>query len=254
MVERIKTIRSSRVEIGNRSVSISPNKRFVRTLIHTGFIAPHQNPALLLEGFISESLDSFSGEDKVACVCHKAAAVLQGRYRRKSTIDPDFFCIFASSFGTCNENNGISIKGCPEKLKIAFEEVGLIRILSAIGASALEKLALKLNILKEKRGLFYALAGEKVTVIDVSSGKDGYNNHLILYPDVLSFFEQVENAIEYPVALVDINYLGGKVLGRTRTCQIKEEEILLALNDNPFGQGKERTPLAVIGRLHPIQG
>jgi hypothetical protein len=50
------------------------------------------------------------------------------------------------------------------------------------------------------------------------------------------------------VFLVDINDLGGNVLGSTTN---KKTELLVAriLRDNPIGQGHESTPLGIIRRL-----
>jgi hypothetical protein len=247
MVEHSRVFKTSETDIGHRFSSISPDGKYIRTLIHTGFIAPRQSPATLLNSFIPD-LEDFPGEDKVVCLGSKVVALLQNRVRREDEIHPGILCQVASKFGTRTEH-GVGVAGYPKKIQAAIDEVGLNRIIFALAASGLEKIALKLNILKDRIGIFFIVAGDKVKAIDGLSPGGGYEHHILLCPDNAEFLASLSGNVKFPVALVDINYVGGDVPVTTPNSPLSKDEIYTALKDNPFGQFKERTPLAVIGRI-----
>ncbi len=247
MAELTRVFRTSETEIGHRFSSNSPNNKYIRTLIHTGFIAPKQNPANILNRFIPD-LNDFPGNDKVVCIGSKAVAVLQNRFRREDEIHPGLLCQIASRFGTKTEH-GVGVAGHPKKIQAAIDEVGISRIAFAIAASGIEKTALKLKILHNRIGLFFIIAGDKVKAIDGLSHGDGYEHHVLLCPDNTKFILSLSGEVKFPVALVDINYVGGDVSVTTKNSPLSKSEIYDALIDNPFGQFKERTPIAVIGRI-----
>lgn len=243
MSEYLRVFNSNEIEVGQHIISLSPDGKFVRTLI-----APNQDPVSLLQRFIP-SMDDFAGSEKIICLGAKAVSVLQGRYRRKDEINPGRFANFAFRFGTRTEH-GTGVAGYPEKLQAAVDEVGMVRIALAAGVSALEKISLKYGLINHKIGLFFIVAGKRVEAIDGLVEDGGYHNHVILCPedyDVLP--EQLRTKTGLPNAIVDINYIGGSVLSISKDSPYKKKEILSALSDNPFGQDKRRTPIAVIGRV-----
>lgn len=248
MIERFRVFTSKETKVGNRSISLSPDQHYIRTLICTGFIASKQSPACLVRNFVPD-LEEFEGKDKVICLGAKAISVMQGRYKRINEIKPSRFSIVASKFGTKTEH-GTGVAGHPAKLQVAIDEVGLPRLLLASGISAMEKTALRLGILKNKLGLFFIVAGMEVKAIDGLVEDGGYHNHVILCPNSYqTVCDEIESQVNAPIALADINDIGGSVLSVSQSSPLTRKEVYLALKDNPFGQDKRRTPLAVIGRV-----
>ncbi len=248
MSESFRVANSSNLDIGKQVVSESPDHRFVRTLIHTGFIFPHQNPEDLLLRFTPD-ITCFDGSDKVVCIGSKVVSIMQGRYKRANEVKPGIFANLASPFRTKTDDPDEPI-AYPRKLQVAIDEVGIARVGLAAGVSAVEKLALKAGILKKRLGLFFLIAGKKVEVIDGLFDDGGYKNHVILCPDDYNHLsDQWEQTTGLPNAVVDINYQGGSVLSVSRGASYTKQEIFAALSDNPFGQDKRRMPIAVIGRI-----
>ena len=245
-IEQVRVFKTGENNIGHHFFSLSPDGKYTRTLIHTGFIAPNQSPASLIKAFVP-SLDGFPGKDKVVCLGSKVTAVLQNRVIRENNIHPSLLCQIATRFGTKTEH-GVGVAGHPKKIQVAIDEVGLIRILFALGVSGLEKTVLKLGLIHKRLGLFFVIAGDQVKGIDGLSHDDGYEHHVLRYPNNERFLSDLLGTIEYPVSLVDINDIGGTVSAITPNCPLTRDEIFTALRDNPFGQHKERTPIAVIGR------
>ena len=58
----------------------------------------------------------------------------------------------------------------------------------------------------------------------------------------------ISERIKHPVFIVDINDLGGKVLGASDN-SFDLEEIAHILKDNPLGQDHESTPLGIIRKI-----
>jgi hypothetical protein len=247
MVERLHLYSEGDRPIGEHFVSCSPDGRFVRTLIYTGFVAPRQDLTQLIDHFVPD-IESLDGVDKTVCLGAKLVALSQGRYRRKNQIHPGIFASVASRFGT-RSKHGVGPVGHKEKLQAAIDEVGFARILCAATTSLAEKLALEIGFIHEQMGLFYRIAGQRVKAIDGLGKDDGYANHVILCPcDPMALCQDITSQTGIPVAIVDINYVGGDILGVSDNSPLNEWEIYHALADNPFGQRKERTPIAIVGR------
>jgi len=247
MSAEFRVFSSSNLEVGKQFVSNSPDGKYVRTLLQTGFVAPNQS----LTGFIDRftpSLDDFPGSNKILCIGAKVISLLQGRYIRKDDIKTGTFARIASRFGTKTEH-GVGVAGYPEKLQTAIDEVGMPRVVFASGVSALEKVVVRSGIIKKPIGLFFIIAGKRVEAIDGIVPDGGYHNHVILCPDdYKTLAETLTIETKIPIAIVDINYIGGSVLSISHNAPLTKKEVFSALSDNPFGQDKKRIPLAVIGR------
>lgn len=59
---------------------------------------------------------------------------------------------------------------------------------------------------------------------------------------------QVSRRVGVPVLVVDINDLGGTVLGASHR-ELDRQLLAEALGDNPLGQGGERTPMGILRPL-----
>jgi len=145
-------------------------------------------------------------------------------------------------------STGIGL-GIPETMEWAIREVGTPRILLAAAVSVVTKRF-------GRTGDFYRVTGPKARGIDGPG-----------YPTIPPYDEMVVLTAAKPrqtsehirdvvaalgkkidVFLVDINDLGGNVLGSTID---RKTELLVGriLGDNPIGQGHESTPLGIIRRI-----
>jgi hypothetical protein len=139
--------------------------------------------------------------------------------------------------------------GIPETMEWAIREVGTPRILFAAAVSVITKRF-------GRTGDFYRIAGTKARGIDGPG-----------YPTIPPYDEMVVLTAAKPkqtsqhvgdllaqhgkrveVFLVDINDIGGNVLGST-TDRATEDLVARILKDNPIGQGHESTPLGIIRRV-----
>jgi F420-0:gamma-glutamyl ligase-like protein len=140
--------------------------------------------------------------------------------------------------------------GIPETMEMAIREVGTVRILFAAAVSVVSKKLFR------RSGDFYRIAGPKARGIDGPG-----------YPTIPPYDEMVvltaakprqtsehvrdviaSHGIRAEVLLVDINDIGGNVLGSTLT-KADQELVRRILKDNPIGQGHESTPLGIIRRV-----
>ena len=131
----------------------------------------------------------------------------------------------------------------PETMEMALRECGTPRILFAAAVSAVTKLF-------GRRGDFYRIAGDRARAIDGPT--DGtippYDNAVVLgpiEPDAVSVRIKHLLGDVAEVAVVDINDIGGNILGSTLD-KAGEQRLVRILADNPLGQGTQSTPMGVI--------
>lgn len=135
--------------------------------------------------------------------------------------------------------------GIPETMEMALRECGTLRILFAAAIAAVGKLF-------GQRGWFYQIAGDKARAIDgpCDCTIPPYNEYVVLGPtdpDRVAA-EAAEQSGCSQIAVVDINDLGGNILG-TSDASMDREQLVKILKDNPLGQSSEQTPLGII-RTH----
>lgn len=129
----------------------------------------------------------------------------------------------------------------PETMEITLQQAGTPRILFAAACSAIGKLF-------KKRGIFYAIAGEKVRAIDGPSpgALPPLDKCVTLGPeDPEKSAKEISQAIGYDVAIIDANDLSIEILGfsgKKKMISVLEE----VLRDNPLGQGTECTPMGLL--------
>lgn len=176
-------------------------------------------------------------------------AIAQGRSFFTWQIRPSWWARRLSRF-VVRTPHGIGL-GDPTTMQLAIDEVGLLRILFASAVSAAGKAV-------GRRGLFYRITGPQVAAIDGPTQYSAYpaNVSAKLAPaDPTGVAHQISAAIRstLPPALtaryrgaviIDANDLGRTVLGHD-TGQ-PPELLAAAFADNPLGQGREQTPLAVV--------
>ena len=136
--------------------------------------------------------------------------------------------------------HGIGL-GIPETMEMALRECGTIRILFAAFIGAIGKLL-------GKHGWFYIIAGPKASSIDgpCPNTIPPYNECVVLGPlNPNETAADIANYIGHPVLIVDINDLGGNILGASDP-SIDRDLYARILKDNPLGQSHECTPMGII--------
>ncbi len=182
-------------------------------------------------------------------VGEKAVAVAQGRCYRTRDVHPGPWARLLSRF-VVRGPWGIGL-GHPVTMHLAIQEVGLPRILLASAVGAAGKLV-------GRRGLFYRVAGARVRAIDGPTEYSAYpaNVSAKLAPhDPAGAARQVSAAVRAVLpseaagrfggtVVIDANDLGRNILGHDTG--VAEATLEAAFADNPLGQGREQTPLAVV--------
>ena len=190
---------------------------------------------------VTEALGSQLTDGDVVVISEKIVAISQGRAFPVDEIRPSFWARLCARF-ISKPSWGIGL-GSPETMELAIREAGVPRILVA-GALAVVPRLLGF------RGLFYLLAGSNINAIDGPTPYTipPYNGYAKLPPkDPQGVAKKISAALSgVPVAIIDANDLGRRVLGASRGIDRKLVEALFA--DNPLGQGAEQTPVAIVRR------
>jgi len=210
---------------------------FARIPIRTRVVMPGDD----LDGFVREYAEGVVRQDDLLFVTEKIVAITQGRSYPIDDIQPRKLAFFLSKYVT-RTPYGIGL-GMPETMEMALRECGTLRILFAAAVSAVTKAF-------GRKGDFYRIAGDKARAIDgpTSGTIPPYNKAVVLGPErpreVAAHLKSLLGGV-CEVAVVDINDLGGNILGSTLD-RAGEKRLVAILKDNPLGQGHESTPLGVV--------
>ncbi len=178
----------------------------------------------------------------IVFITEKAVGCTQGRAIKLSDIHPRPLAVFLSNHVT-KTPAGIGL-GMPETMEMALQEVGTPRILLAAAVGVIGKLL-------GRRGWFYVVAGRKAASIDgpCSYTIPPYNEYVSLAPaEPDEVARRIADAIGHPVAIADLNDLGGEILG-TSDPKMDRELLVRILKDNPLGQEGQQTPMGIIRRV-----
>jgi hypothetical protein len=182
------------------------------------------------------------GEDvAVVAVSERMVAITQGRSHRMVDIRPGRLARLLVRYVT-RPGYGIGL-GTAETMQLAIDEVGAPRILLAAAVSGLTK---PFGI----HGLFYRIAGPQAAAIDgpTSYTIPPYNESATLGPrDPDGAARLLAAALDKPVAVIDANDAGVNVLGASPGVDRQLVRRLFA--DNPLGQAREQTPIAIVKRV-----
>ena len=196
-----------------------------------------------LDAFVTEYAAGVVQTGDTLFVTEKIVAITQGRSYTLDEIQPRRLARFLSKYVT-KTSYGIGL-GMPETMEMALRECGTPRILFAAAVSAVTKLF-------GRRGDFYRIAGNKARAIDgpTSGTIPPYNKAVVLgptEPDAVAARLKALLGGEADVAVVDINDIGGNILGSTLD-RAGDQQLVRILADNPLGQGHQSTPMGVIRR------
>lgn len=210
---------------------------YKRIPIRTRVVMPGDD----LDAFVAEYAVPVVEAGDTLFVTEKIVAITQGRSYTLDEIAPRKLAFFLSKYVT-RTPYGIGL-GMPETMEMALRECGTPRILFAAAVSAVTKLF-------GRRGDFYRIAGDKARAIDgpTSGTIPPYNKAVVLGPtDPAGVSARLRTllGVDAEVAVVDINDIGGNILGSTLDKQ-GEQQLVRILSDNPLGQGHQSTPMGVI--------
>jgi len=211
-----------------------------RIPIATHTVIPSDSVADIVDTYATPHLQP----NDVLFVTEKIVSICQGRSIEPSAVAPRRLAHFLSKY-VQKTPHGIGL-GMPETMEMALREVGTPRILLAAAVAAVTKAF-------GRKGDFYRVAGEGARAIDGPT--DGtlppYDQRIVLGPlkpgDVAASIKSACD-VAIDVLVVDINDLGGNILGSTMSTRDNHRWVAV-LADNPLGQGRESTPLGIIRRV-----
>ena len=180
----------------------------------------------------------------VLFISEKIVACTQGRAIPLEDIKPRKLAVWLSGHVT-KDARGIGL-GMPETMEMALQEVGTLRILFAAFISVIGKKIFK------KKGWFYNVAGYRAGSIDgpCHNTIPPYNHYVILGPlNPEKVAKQIKDRIGYDVCIVDINDLGGQILGASSK-EIDKTLYARILKDNPLCQDDQQTPMGIIRKVN----
>jgi len=225
---------------GKKLIIEANGAKYARYPVKTKLITEEdKNPALLVKKYLEGILE----EGDTVFISEKIIAIIQKRDYPIDKIKPTKIAKILSKF-VQKRPGGIGL-AMPQTMQLAIEEAGLCRILIAALASLLTK---PLGI----KGVFYIVAGDQARAVDGPTPNTipPYNNYAIkgpLKPNRVA--ENIAREIEAPVAIVDVNDWGARILGTSQSFKINKNILLKALRDNPLGQDSESTPIGILRQL-----
>ncbi|WP_437584976.1 coenzyme F420-0:L-glutamate ligase [Paramicrobacterium sp. CJ85] len=222
---------------GKSLETVIDDKCFQRIPIKTKLVGPDDDIVDVVTTYATEHLQ----DGDILFVTEKIVAITQGRAYPISEVRPRRLATFLSKYVT-KTSYGIGL-GMPETMEMALRECGTPRILFAAAVSVISKLF-------GRTGDFYRIAGEKARAIDGPTPHTipPYNSHVVLGPErPEQVAEELKRTLggKVDVMIVDINDLGGNILGNTRG-HAENDLMVRVLKDNPLGQKHQSTPLGII--------
>jgi hypothetical protein len=203
---------------------------------------------------VAESSEFVRGLDQrwYVVISEKIVAISQGRSYFTWEINPSKAARVLSRF-VVRTPHGLGL-GTPWTMQLAIEVAGLPRIVVAAGAGAVGKLV-------GQKGWFYRVAGHRVNAIDGPTEYSAYPSNVSAKlppkdPEKVATTLRKAIAAALPAAaakhfggvvVIDSNDLGREVLGQDT--DLADDFFKKLFTDNPFGQGRQQTPIALALRL-----
>ncbi|MFC0676075.1 asparagine synthetase B, partial [Brachybacterium hainanense] len=193
--------------------------------------------------------DATLGRSWNLTVSEKIIAIMQGRSYFVWDVKPSWWASTLSRY-VARTPAGIGL-GDPVTMQLAIQEAGLPRVLLASAAGAAGKLV-------RKKGLFYQVVGGNVRAIDGPTEYSVYPANVSAKlppkdPDAVA--AHLNDVIRAAVperwrdtfagtVVMDANDIGRNTLGQAAPLSATHYELQFA--DNPLGQGREQTPMAIV--------
>ena len=199
--------------------------------LRTHLLGPLDEPVAVLRRYAAD----LAQPGDVITLGETPLAVMQGRYRHPSEVEPGLVARLA-----CRVFHPTSSLATACGMQTLIDLVGPTRVISAwIGGLLLKLVGIP--------GGFYRLAGDQARLIDDITGTTPpYDQTIVLGPDRSeAFCRDAAAALGVAVAIVDVNDLGRvKVLASSDGCD--EELLVRALKPNPAGNANQRTPVVLV--------
>ena len=218
---------SAMIEVDGRNYARKPIK------IH--FVTPGEDYVELAKNYV---LPEYK-EGDILFISEKIISICQNNIIYKKDMKLSFWAKTLSKF--VNVTPAGEAVGNPYKMQYAINTAGLPRILFAAFCGAVGK------ILK-KKGWFYIVAGNGINGVDGFTGEafDVYKDMGIPLPkEPDKVCQNIEDGTGIPCVLVDANYIGVEILGRSNNVSEDNETLKKIIKDNPAGQGAECTPFVL---------
>lgn len=227
-------------------------EKWARYPVRTHFITPlEKSPTSLtgqaekdgLEKILQEYVLPYLNKNDIIVLGQKIVSILQKRIVYKKDLKPGFWAKFLSRFAR-KTPYGFSV-GNPLKMQVAINLAGLPRILLASLLAGIFKIF-------KIYGIFYRLAGHQINQLDGFYGEafPQYSEIGILGPiDCSHLCQKLKEKYGFSFAIVDVNDLGGNILGKSQDLKGKENLLLKILRDNPAGQSNEQTPILILRNI-----
>jgi hypothetical protein len=198
-----------------------------------------ENLETVLEQYL---LPHFKQGDWVA-LSEKLISVSENRVRHISTVKVSWLARFIQK--GVKKHKNMTAWNNPAKIQVAIEEAGIWRIIPAMIIGGIGKVF-------GMRGLFWIIAGNRVSEIDGFIPEDmyPYTEWAVLPPpDPQRVCEDIEKNLGMPTITGDMNYIDVKILGVSHGVGIDFKTARKILIDNPLGQGNKMTPFAIIRKV-----
>jgi len=212
-------------------------RSYRRFAIQTHFVQRKESQIALAERYVTplyQPGDVLAFGAKVMAMCTDSV-------RERKDVHPGFWASRLWRFAGINDT-GVGMHE-PHKLQLVIDICGLPRVLLAAAVSAVTR---PFGV----RGLFYRICGRGVGGIDgfyFRSSFEEYRELALINPDRPGeLCDEIEQALGVPVVLMDSNDIDQNQLGKSKGVPWSDAQIQDALEDNPFGQGDELTPLILI--------
>lgn len=210
---------------------------YLRYPIKTHLITANDN----LSDIINKYADKILQKNDLLVLSERIVAITQNRSFLIKDIKPGWWAKKLSQFVSCHPG-GIGLKS-PWTMELAIKEAGLPRILLASAVALITK---PFGI----KGWFYKAAGNNINAID---GPCGYtlppgNQSAKLGPkEPMKTAQKLSLEFKVKVSIIDANDYGVCVMGYSSG--VDKKLTAKIFSDNPLGQTKEQTPLAVVRKV-----
>lgn len=185
---------------------------------------------------VARYVSPLAKEGDIVVMAESVVAITQRRYLIPDEhVKPGFWasrlCYLIPNVGSLSSRYG---------MQCAINEVGLMRMLTAMKVGAFMKLL-------GKPGWLYRLAGMPSELIDDISGTmPPYDKYIVLGPaHAQSVVNEVKARTGLEAAIADVNNLRrARILAATKG--VDEKSLTQALLSNPMGNAAEQTPIVVV--------
>jgi F420-0:gamma-glutamyl ligase-like protein len=238
MIEELKPNDGKNLIINVSGEEEKWNGNWARYPIKTHVITKEDKIEEIVKNYASKYLK----KDDILFISERIVAICQGRAYPIKEIKPSLIAKILSKF-VHKSPYGIGL-GSPWTMELAIREAGILRILIGAFFAAITK---PFGI----KGIFYKIVGKNINAIDgpCSYTLPPYNEYAKLGPkEPNKVAEKLKSILNCDVVIIDANDLGVNVLGKSSK-SIPDSFCKKVFKDNPLGQTKEQTPLAIVRKI-----